>query len=55
MASTTFLPKIIIFKFWKRLWPKMGVAMILTIAPQAQNVSNVWVRTIDIISGVKGV
>ena len=37
-ANHDFLSKVSIFKLWKRAWPKIGVAMILTIATQAQHV-----------------
>ena len=37
-VSTIFLSKVSIYKFWKQAWPKMGVAMILTVAAQAHNV-----------------
>ena len=37
-GPTTFLSKVGIFKFRKLVWSKTGVAMIFTIAAQAQNV-----------------
>ena len=54
-VSTTFLPKVFVFKFLKWAWPKRGVAMILTIAAQAQNIGTSPMSKLNtkVISGVK--